>query len=383
MPARKKAPCTGRFWGANFFSNALLGLYYETATYGAANIDGLPTLMTSDSSRPEGPLRGNRGLWQYSDNPPPQYTPTDDQIDLGELWSVIWRGKWIVVTVATVFAIASVMLALSMPNIYQSQALLAPSEDARGGGMSRMAGQLGGLASLAGISVGGAAGEDKVAIAVAVLKSRKFVSEFITAHSILPELMAVDSWNPVENKLVFDADLYDDTEDEWVPSALAKPSMWDAYERFTEIFTISEASDTGFVTISVEHQSPFKAREWVELLVKSANRVMKEKDVNEARRSIEFLQNQLAGVSLADMRSVFYQLIEEQTKTMMLAEVRDEYVFATIDPPVVSEEKIKPKRALIVVLGVMLGAMLGVMLVLARMVLIANSSAGKRTKLGV
>ena len=53
-------------------------------------------------------------------------------------------------------------------------------------------------------------------------------------------------------------------------------------------------------------------------------------------------------------------------ETVMLAEVRPEYVFKTIDPAVVPEEKSKPSRALICVLGTLLGGMLGVVIVLIR-----------------
>ena len=68
------------------------------------------------------------------------------------------------------------------------------------------------------------------------------------------------------------------------------------------------------------------------------------------------------------MQNVFYQLIEEQTKTLMLAEVKDEYAFKVIDPPVVPEEKVGPKRALICILSILLGGMLGVAIVLIRYV---------------
>ena len=50
----------------------------------------------------------------------------------------------------------------------------------------------------------------------------------------------------------------------------------------------------------------------------------------------------------------------------MLAQVRTEYLFKTIDPAVVPEEKDEPKRALICVLGFLLGGMLGVLWVLVR-----------------
>ena len=63
---------------------------------------------------------------------------------------------------------------------------------------------------------------------------------------------------------------------------------------------------------------------------------------------------------------MFFELIQSQTETVMLAEVRPEYVFKTIDPAVIPEEKSKPSRALICVLGTLLGGMLGVVVVLIR-----------------
>jgi LPS O-antigen subunit length determinant protein (WzzB/FepE family) len=66
------------------------------------------------------------------------------------------------------------------------------------------------------------------------------------------------------------------------------------------------------------------------------------------------------------MQNVFYQLIEEQTKSLMLAEVQDEFVFKTVDPAIVPEEKAGPKRALICVLATLLGGMLAVAIVLVR-----------------
>lgn len=304
----------------------------------------------------------------------------DDEIDLRELWDVIWQGKWIIIAVTAVFAVASVVYALTLPNIYQSEALLAPSEESQGGGLAEMAGQLGGLASLAGIDLGSGGGNNKIPIAMAVLKSRQFVADFVETHAILPELMAVEGWDRNANTLIFDTDLYDATQGKWVrevdPPKTPKPSAWEAYKAFMDILTISQESETGFVTIAVEHYSPYIAEHWVKLLVEEVNQVMKEQDVSEAQRSIDFLHQQLARVALAEMRTVFYQLIEEQTKTIMLAEVRDEYIFSTIDPAVVAEEKDKPKRALICVLGVMLGGMLAVMFVLIRHFL--RAGAGNR-----
>ena len=78
----------------------------------------------------------------------------DDEIDLRELFGVLWAGKIKIIAITAVFAVASVIYALSVPNQYKATALLAPAQSS-GGGLSGALGQLGGLASLAGVSIGG------------------------------------------------------------------------------------------------------------------------------------------------------------------------------------------------------------------------------------
>lgn len=293
----------------------------------------------------------------------------DDEIDLRELWNVIWQGKWIIIGVTLLFAIASVVYALSLPNIYTSSALLAPSEESRGGGMSALAGQFGGLASLAGINVKGGGG-DKIATSIEVIMSRRFAENLIEKYKLLVPLMAVEGWSRSDNKLKIDKDIYDEHKGKWVRDVTApkkaEPSTWEAYKVFRSIVSVSQQKDTGFVTLSVEHMSPYVAQEWVAMIVKEINAVVRYGEVVEAEKSIEYLTSQLDKTPIADMRTVFYQLIEEQSKTIMLAEVREEYVFKTLDPAVVAEEKTKPKRALILILGCMLGGILGCIVVFIR-----------------
>ena len=77
----------------------------------------------------------------------------DDEIDLKELFAVLWDGKLVISAVIGIGAAISVIVALSLPNIYTASALLAPAESS-GGGLSGLMKQYGGLASLAGVSNG-------------------------------------------------------------------------------------------------------------------------------------------------------------------------------------------------------------------------------------
>ncbi|GAA4876961.1 Wzz/FepE/Etk N-terminal domain-containing protein [Ferrimonas pelagia] len=268
------------------------------------------------------------------------------------------------------FAIGSVVFAISLPNIYKSEALLAPAHTESSGGMGALAGQFGGLASLAGINLSGGGGIDKTTMAMEVMKSREFVGKFVQQHDLLVPLMAAKGWNVTRNELEIDADLYDANTSAWVrepnPPRGAAPSEQEAYKEFSDIFSVSQDKQTSLVKVSVEHYSPHVAKLWVEWLILAINEEMKRRDLEEAQRSIAYLERQIAQTRVAEMQAILYQLIEEQSKTMMFAEVRDEYAFKTVDPAIAPELKAKPGRALICVLGTMLGGMLSIMIVLIR-----------------
>jgi uncharacterized protein involved in exopolysaccharide biosynthesis len=294
----------------------------------------------------------------------------DDEIDLRELWDALWQGKIQIAAITSVFAIASVIIALMLPNIYRSEALLAPAAESSGGGLSALAGQFGGLASMAGINLSDGA-TDPTVVAIETLKSRRFIKTFIANHNLLVPLMAADGWDATNDTLEIDNDIYDVDTQAWMRDVSAplkpKPSDIEAYEFFMEdVLSVSQDKKSSLVTVSIDFYSPSLAKQWVDWLVTDLNDYMRAKDLNNAERTINYLTTQLNSTSIADMQTIFYQLIEEQTKTIMLANVRQDYVLEVIDPAVVPEEEAKPKRALICVLITFLGGILSVIFVLIR-----------------
>ncbi|WP_276756625.1 Wzz/FepE/Etk N-terminal domain-containing protein [Pseudoalteromonas marina] len=289
---------------------------------------------------------------------PSQNSMNDSEIDFRAILSVIWCAKWWVVVITIVFTFLAAVYAINQPNIYKAEALLAPAESEGNTGLGGLAGQFGGLASLAGVNLSGQ-GVNKTHLALEVMRSRKFTSEFIQKHDLLPELLAAKKWNSGSDSIIYHEGLYNPVTKQWVREVtlprVSKPSMQEAYKAFRKILTINTDKDTGMVTISIEHISPSIAKRWVDWLVEDINQSMKERDVLEAHQSTDFLTKQLESTNVADIRSVLYNLIEEQAKTIMFANVRDEYVFKTIDPALVPESKDRPHRGLIIMLGFIFG----------------------------
>ncbi|EHJ9978189.1 LPS O-antigen length regulator [Vibrio parahaemolyticus] len=295
---------------------------------------------------------------------PPQSQSTDDEIDLRELFKALWKGKWIIIATTSIFAIGSVLYALSLPNIYKADALLAPAESSNGGGLSKMASQLGGLAAIAGVNLSN--GDlSQTELAIQVLKSRKFIEEFIARHELLIPLMAGKGWNLHRNELILDVDIYNPSTKEWLrkPKGLrtSKPSIQEAYDKFSkENLNVTKDKNSGLYTLSIKHYSPYIARKWVTWLIEDINKVMRERSIAETTQNLNYLNSQLHKTSVADMQSTFYKIIEDQTKKLMLAEVQEEFVFKVIDPAVVPEIKNSPNRLLIIILGFLSGFMLGI-----------------------
>ncbi|MAB50711.1 Wzz/FepE/Etk N-terminal domain-containing protein [Marinobacter sp.] len=291
--------------------------------------------------------------------PPEQTYRPDDEIDLRELFATLWRGKWIIVLITVIFAAVGVLYALSKPNIYQASILLAPSQDE---GDPHISGQLGGLASLAGINIGGG-GANQTIMAKEVLQSRAFLTDFIHRHNLTVPLMATKEWNMEREEWTINEEVYNRETQKWLADENGKslkPTDWDLVKTFKEHLSISSNDETGMISLNIKSQSPPVAKEWAEKLVRDINEHMREEDVKEAEARIAYLEKKLSETNIAGMQQVFYQLIESETRTVMLASAQQEYVFKTVDPAVVPQEKSEPKRALIAIIAAMLGCMLGV-----------------------
>jgi LPS O-antigen subunit length determinant protein (WzzB/FepE family) len=290
----------------------------------------------------------------------------DDEIDLRELFGVLWSGKIKIIVITAIFAVGSVFYALSIPNQYKATALLAPAQSGDGG-LSSALGQLGGLASLAGVSIGGGESSESQ-IAQEIMKSWSFVETFIADNKLAVEVYAAEGWSKDSNELHINQDAYDHENNQWLTEDsdgnIAPPTSWELFKTFSGMLSVSEDKKSGLVSVSIEYYSPQVAKEWLDRYVSAINEHMQSRQVAKVSNNIDYLEAQIDKTSIAEMREVFYTIIEEQTKNKMVAEASPDYAFVAVSPSMVPEEKSQPKRALICILGTLLGGILSVLLVL-------------------
>jgi len=294
---------------------------------------------------------------------------SDDEIDLRELFYVLLEGKWIIVSLTAFESIVGVIYSLSLPNIYESKALLVPVNSSSG--ISGALGSYSDLAGLAGISLSSGGDESNSAKALQKISSLSFFENNILTNSHLPDLMAVKSWNSQTNTLAFDENIYDTNSNTWIRGYSYPqqqiPSAQESFAVFkTKHLNFSQDKKTGFITLSIKHQSPFIAKQWVELVINEVNAFYRQKDKLESEKAVSYLNQQISMTSLSEIKQVLAQLLQEETKKLTLIEANQFYVFDYIDPPAVMEQKSEPGRSRICILIAIFGGMLSILLVLIR-----------------
>lgn len=235
--------------------------------------------------------------------------------------------------------------------MYKATVLLSPQKQQESGGLSSLAGQFGGLASVAGINLGSAS--DDTAVYLEVIKSKDFLYKFIEQNNVKVNLFAVKEWNKEANQLVLDPSVY--KKGQWLADESSQltlePTLYKTYERFLKKLTVEQDKINGLVKIAFEHIDPRVSKQYVENIVALINESVREREIAENKESIKYLNEELVKTNIAEMKNVFYTIIEEQTKAMLLAEVRKEFAFKVIESPIVEEQKSSPNRAVICIFG--------------------------------
>ena len=137
-----------------------------------------------------------------------------------------------IIIITAIFAVGSVFYALSVPNQYKATALLAPA-DSDGGGLSSVLGQFGGLASIAGVNIGGGESSESQ-IAQEIMKSWSFIEKFISDNDLELKVYAAEGWSKGSGELHINQDAYDSKSGEWLTEDsngnIVPPTSWKLFQ---------------------------------------------------------------------------------------------------------------------------------------------------------
>jgi uncharacterized protein involved in exopolysaccharide biosynthesis len=260
------------------------------------------------------------------------YSEADD-LSLIAIVRTLWDYKFVLIASGLIGAAIAAIVAFTATPVFRAEVVVTEVRQDDGAATGSLANQLGGLASLAGATLGAGAGTNPQA--QAVLRSRKLVESFITRHKLL-EVMSE-------------------------PGAPA-PTLWTATRDMqNNVIAIRDEKRVSTTIVAVDWKDPEVAARWANDFVALANEVLRKRAMDESERSIAFLNAQIPKTNVVEVQRALYNLVERESKKLMLASTRPEYAFAVVDPAVAPEQRVWPRRSLMILVGGVLGGFLGVL----------------------
>lgn len=261
------------------------------------------------------------------------------------------RRQWLTILLLPVVAagLAYAGTFLMTPQYRVEVVLLPQDADAQAGLLGSLAGQFGGLASLAGVDL--ARGSDKNE-AIETLQSRSLTEEFLADRKLLPVLFR-EHW--------------DERAQRWRTELReGEPTLADGVRYFDRrVRSVSEDRRTGIVRLTITWRDAKAAADWANELVRRTNARMRKASADEAMRILQYVERRAAEEPAVGVRESLFKVVESQYKSLALATAREDFAFRVIDPatPPDPDDIASPRRALIAAAGAVVG-LLGVVALL-------------------
>jgi uncharacterized protein involved in exopolysaccharide biosynthesis len=241
------------------------------------------------------------------------------------------RRKLILAVVFLGAGLAAGLLSKLMDKAYESETKLMIAKDDDRESLASMAGQLGNFASLLG---GVGTGGRDVNEALATLRSRLLVTEFLDQNWRLKLVQDLLKTNPIDG------------------DELDKRAR--AIEFFQKnVLTVAYDARSGLVSVSIVWKDRQIAADWANQYVQCANEVMRRRAIEEARSRVAFLRTAAEKAESVDLRSAIFGVLQAQVRAEMLATTRPEFGFRVFDPAVRARANayVRPKSWLIALIA--------------------------------
>jgi uncharacterized protein involved in exopolysaccharide biosynthesis len=279
----------------------------------------------------------------------------EEEIRLRDLLEELWRTRWIACAVTALFIVAAAGAAWLIPKSYKASVVLLPATNAPGsqlgGGLGSLMSEIGGLASLAGLS---AAGDAKKTESIAVLQSDALTERYIEQNRLLPVLYA-KLWDPQGRR--------------WKVSDPQKvPTLWKADQFFKKsVRSVTTEMRTGLVTMTVVWDDPHVAATWANGLVKMTNDFLRAKAIEESQRNIAYLSEQAGKTDVVGVKQAIYTILQNEIDKEMLARGTEEYALKIVDPAIAPETPYSPRPMLWVLLAAATGLLVSIFIAFLRL----------------
>ena len=301
----------------------------------------------------------------------------DDEIDLRELFSILWRGKYFVI-IFTIISLATGSLYLrNTSSKYKVSILLAPVQEEQS---TPNFGNLGGLASLAGIPLPTGSASDFAKYEL-MLKTQEISTLIFREQSLIQELFSGEWDNnqqifhePEKNRKILIKNYVKEVLTGQPPEEYIEPNPARLSALINGYIRISFDKNTNYLNLSAESSNPELLTKLLVSMIENTDELFKKKFIKQANDAIKFYQIKISKARSQEHRQILATLIAKEERKLLLATRDGPFVAEILTGPNTSLYPTSPKASLILVLSILLGGFLSFALLLIRSFLLKNNN---------
>ncbi len=267
----------------------------------------------------------------------------DEEIDLFELFAILWRKKWLISGISLGAGIVALVITFFLPNIYRAEAVIKPVRPESE--KSSLASKLGGI--VPGIEIGGSGTLEDLEV---LLKSKDLTVRVFDKYNLYPKIFK-DQFDPETGEFVPKKSLFQGLVSIFGGGEEPKPpGEWDAIRAADKMLKVKADVKKGVLKVSFESEDPELSAEIVEYYLEEAKNRLQEEALRRATKNKEFIEKQLKIAVDPLIKERLYYLYGREVEKEMMAKNREQFAFTIVDPPKPPDRKTKPRRGLTAVL---------------------------------
>lgn len=280
----------------------------------------------------------------------------EDEIDLKELFSTIWKNKFKIAFFTFVVTSLTIAYTLSIPNSYSSSTSLVPQTQAK-----PSLGGLGALAGMAGIYIGSGGSIDAATSLSTILKDHAFEEYMIKKYNLTEKFEAKKEnlvfalgYDGIYNMLNSDSDKKEEKNQ--------AEEVFNTYKKITQTISINSDKKSSVITLSAVTQDRFLSKELVDIYLKELTAHLREVEMRDVQKQIDYYKNELDNTVDISIKEQLSQLISGLVQKKVLSLANSLYNVKQFTKPQVAyiKDKTKPKRGLIVVVSFVTSIIIGI-----------------------
>lgn len=284
------------------------------------------------------------------------------EVDFSRMAAAVWQRRWIVVAFGLAALFAAAIYLRVATYTYTVSLKVAPAQ----GGGETTGSRLGGLASLAGISLPKDQGVSPFQLYLENIQSREIADDIASRPELLKQMFPA-SWNDEAGrweepqstlgvvarpiKRLLGVPIYP-----WT-----KPNGGDVQEYISTKVQVVESSKKAIVTLRMQDRDPQFAMAFLRALHRDNDERLRRRTLMRTSRYIEYLSAQLRTVSIAEHREALAATLSEQEKQRMLASSRAPFAAEPIGEPTASTRPTSPRPVVVLTMSLLAGLLLGVL----------------------